>query len=436
MGVPEQQSTGSASPARWKSYWLQHFTCASLGHPAAINCKVIELSVRSSVRPRRHLHGMRATVATIMLSVLAVFSISNFSAAVPSFAIPSSCPAEIADRWWQLPRSQSARRHQCQAMVYRSTLFSAGGTASPPIAATGSEGKTEQELAAELLAEIKGTERGILASEEKRLRVSGLVEVLEAMQQDKDQLADPRFYRNCEVVYVGQSQSSGSNAAGGQFRGRIGRMLFRLTNLFQHVLRESDKTIAVNMIQFKLFGILPGAVVLKGSVTAEDASSRASLGEKWNVTLGAGTVLAQFDSPRVVLLGGRLLNLVVGPSSDVRLDTTYNGEQIRISRGGRSRTPFVFRADGPALEACADAWRGYEALPSVTARGQGLRFFGAAFVLGLVAAQHELLFGSGPARVLFGMPAVLLALLGAGLLKSNGGIVVNMKTTEKGSSLS
>lgn len=44
---------------------------------------------------------------------------------------------------------------------------------------------------------------------------------------------DEELFRRGEVVYVGQSDSGRSNAAGGKFRGRIGRLFFRTTGLFQ-----------------------------------------------------------------------------------------------------------------------------------------------------------------------------------------------------------
>jgi len=114
-----------------------------------------------------------------------------------------------------------------------------------------------------LLALVEPTDRGIAASDSTRAEASSLISALEESWAGTDAFASPYLLRNTEVVYVGQSSSKGSNAAGGKYRGRIGRALFRTDALFQHVLDD----VAVNVVQFRLLGLVPGSPV----VEAEDA---------------------------------------------------------------------------------------------------------------------------------------------------------------------
>jgi hypothetical protein len=102
------------------------------------------------------------------------------------------------------------------------------------LAATASAATTDR-----LLALIAGTDRGVKASKAARAEISSLIGQLEASFDGIDALAPSRagqLLRNAEVVYVGQSSSKQANAAGGRYRGRIGRLLFQTDALFQHVL--------------------------------------------------------------------------------------------------------------------------------------------------------------------------------------------------------
>jgi hypothetical protein len=92
------------------------------------------------------------------------------------------------------------------------------------------------------------------------------------------------------VAYVGQTSSQKANAAGGKFRGRFGRIVFRNTGLYQHILKEgegekgplpqelsqveggqqrADRVVAVNLVTCKILGLIPAAAVLFGSLQKE-----------------------------------------------------------------------------------------------------------------------------------------------------------------------
>ena len=117
-----------------------------------------------------------------------------------------------------------------------------------------------------LLELIENTDRGIGASSELRAEIGAVISGLESSWEGTDAFAEParsQLLRRCEVAYVGQASSKAANAAGGKYRGRLGRVLFRTEALFQHVLPGD---VAVNVLQFKLFGRIPGAAVLPGFV--------------------------------------------------------------------------------------------------------------------------------------------------------------------------
>ena len=201
-----------------------------------------------------------------------------------------------------------------------------------------------------LLSLIHGTDRGVAATPERRAEIGSVIEELEASWRGTDAFADdqqPLLLRRTEVAYVGQTDSARANAAGGKYRGRIGRRVFQTTALFQHVL---DDNVAVNVIQFRLLGLIPGAAVLPGTWSRASAAERAELRRDSPRALTPNTVRVAFAPPRVCFgRTGGLLTLQMGPETSVGLDTTYLSDALRICRGAGSGVPFVFRAD-----TCAD----------------------------------------------------------------------------------
>ncbi|CAN0581604.1 unnamed protein product, partial [Ectocarpus sp. 12 AP-2014] len=76
-------------------------------------------------------------------------------------------------------------------------------------------------------------------------------------------LNDSRVFGNYNVAYVSSGSSQRGNPAGGRWRGRVGRTLFRQATeeMFQHLLEPAT---AVNMVVFRAFGLLTGCVTLRG----------------------------------------------------------------------------------------------------------------------------------------------------------------------------
>ena len=163
-----------------------------------------------------------------------------------------------------------------------------------------------------------------------------MIEELEASWAGSDISSDEQralLLRECEVVYVSQSSSVRANAAGGKYRGRVGRLLFRTEHLFQHVLPPAEPESAdlpsppsaVNVIQFKLLGLFAGAAVLAGRWRrADGAAELAQLrGNSTRELSPTNTVCVDFEPPRVFFgREGGAVALSIGPSSKVGLDIT------------------------------------------------------------------------------------------------------------------
>ena len=264
-------------------------------------------------------------------------------------------------------------------------------------------------MSTRLLELVAPTDRGIDCTAEQRNEISSLIEALEASQVGADAFASDNLCRRTEVAYVGQTSSKNANAAGGKYRGRLGRLLFQTDALFQHVLEEN---VAVNVVRFRLFGLLQGCAVLPGKWSRLPATELGDRGVSKNA------VRVAFDQPRVAF--GRLLNLQLGPTSEVTLDTTYLDDNVRISRGGSSGVPFVFRADtcrdGAPLEAASTEWEAVAAR-----RPLGKRSLVPTLLAGALGCWRVGRGGLSVARVL----AVALAAAAAALLRSTGGIVVD-----------
>ena len=95
---------------------------------------------------------------------------------------------------------------------------------------------------------------------------------------------------------------------------------------------------------------------------------------------------------------------------------TARRAQVRISRGGSSGTPFVFRACSDT-DTRKDAWKRVAEATPVSAKTAGVGVGALAAVAAGTAARI------GTKNVAFA-PAVVLALASAKLLTSTGGIVV------------
>jgi hypothetical protein len=322
---------------------------------------------------------------------------------------------------FRLPRTVTA----AAATTLPESLAAAAGPAG---------GSSTGALSAKLLELIENTDRGISASAAARDEIDETILELEASWAGTDAFSSVDLCRLTEVAYVGQKSSAKANAAGGKYRGRVGRLLFQTEALFQHVLMENS--VAVNVIQFRLLGLLRGSAVLAGEWSRLEAKELEALSAdavaKCGRALSTNAVTVQFQSPRVGFGRlGRLLNVQFGPPSSVTLDTTYLDDKIRISRGGTSGVPFVFRADrcreGGSL---FDAAREWESV--VSRKPLGKRSLVAALSLAALGCWR---LGSSD-RWLQRAVGMAFAVLAGAVARSTGGIVVTRKPTEEPSAAS
>jgi hypothetical protein len=163
-------------------------------------------------------------------------------------------------------------------------------------------------------------------------------------------LLDPLLFGNYEVSFVVPGGNQKGNPAGGTFRGKIGRMLYKNEGLYQHIVKgenPNDSPVVINMIKGKFLNLLSLAVVLVGKAVALDKDEVIMINKM--VPAGApnlgegGTVRVSFGAP-LIAFGPHWARLVLqqGPNSSVILDTNYVDYHLRTGVGSRGSL-FIFR---------------------------------------------------------------------------------------------
>ncbi|CAM9837294.1 unnamed protein product [Choristocarpus tenellus] len=84
-----------------------------------------------------------------------------------------------------------------------------------------------EDIVSEILQRIQGTDRGARATLEQREEIDALIEKLNTIGEGTDWLSDPKIFGNYNVAYVSSGSSQRGNPAGGRWRGRLGRFIFR-----------------------------------------------------------------------------------------------------------------------------------------------------------------------------------------------------------------
>lgn len=192
------------------------------------------------------------------------------------------------------------------------------------------------ELVDELLTKVEKTDGGISTAPSKRQEIDDLIRKLMEIGKSQTPMTDPRLFGKYRVAYT--STNDKSPPAGGLFRSKAGRLIFLSRGLFQHVFKPDT---VVNLVCFRLLGILKGCVSLRGKLEPlED--------EK----LGPNAIKVTFERPRLCL-GSMVFQF--GPRSNVRLATTYVDDRVRLAIGGRGSL-FVFARGGKADSPMADEW--------------------------------------------------------------------------------
>jgi len=175
-----------------------------------------------------------------------------------------------------------------------------------------------------ILEDIKGTDSGASVPADLRARIDGNInKLIELSSRQSSPLENAALFNSYTVAYSSPGPKQKGAPAGGRFRGKMGRLLFRTTGLYQMILRPN---LAKNLVSFKLFGILPGSIALVGTF----------------VKLNAKTVKVLFERPKFTLLGQ---TFSFGPKSSVELETPcFYANKIRVGRGSLGSL-FVFTVD-------------------------------------------------------------------------------------------
>lgn len=189
-----------------------------------------------------------------------------------------------------------------------------------------------ENAADELYDLVKHLEPGQEPDDATKSQIDALIEAVENDPITRP-LENPAIFDNWQVSYVSTAQATKQKGqpAGGRFRGRIGRSIFRLNELCQSSISPD---IITNKLGFTLLGLIRGSVGLRGTFEA--------VGE------AADTLKISFQPP--VLSLGSNVHLRIGPTSSVVLTTTWLDERIRLGKGSRG-SRFVFLRGGYANSA-------------------------------------------------------------------------------------
>ena len=294
--------------------------------------------------------------------------------------------------------------------------------AAPPrsTAASGDEAAVDA-----LLESLRGANRGVGVGEADRRAHRELIDRLVAnrggaagpssgaeAEAEDVYINNPLIFGRWDVMYTlpGPEQRDGE-PAGGRFRGRIGRALFRTTAVMQTISPEGNAV--VNEVRFKLFGLLPGRVSLTGAFSKLDAESRLESDGTMVFADEPDVLRVDFAKPVIEAPGG--LRVRIGPPSSVVLQTTYLDERIRLGKGGRGSI-FVFERLGDG-EQRADG-EGAPGGAPVAAAGA------AALAAGLLLALAR---GARPPMPSAVAAALALAVAAVGSVLFRGGIVTDRR---------
>ena len=180
-----------------------------------------------------------------------------------------------------------------------------------------------------LIKAVRNTDSGISAPQSLKQEVNRLILRLSLATALRTPipLEDRRLFGKYEVSYVGAGSSQRGNPAGGKYRSKLGRLLYRNDGLYQHILLDKDQqeTIVINYIRGTLISFIPFAVILKGIATSLEPEERINITNKFRQVLSPSTVQADFLPPLIVV--GNLASkwplkgfcFTAGPKSNVIL---------------------------------------------------------------------------------------------------------------------
>jgi hypothetical protein len=180
--------------------------------------------------------------------------------------------------------------------------------------------------------------------------------ILSLERMSPDDTSFPSILGNYNVTHVIPSKPS-EKPVGGKWSRGPAQALLKTRRTLQHLLPPKAKDSvaeAVNVISLSaLKDMFRIHVILRGDAYALTETERSDIVQKRQTPggLSARTVRADFDPPRIVV--GRVLNLSIGPTSSVVLDTPFCDDRIRLGKGSRGSW-FVFKR---CFDDEADEWK-------------------------------------------------------------------------------
>ena len=172
---------------------------------------------------------------------------------------------------------------------------------------------------------VTRTAFGAGMSDERNKQTVENIKALENVHQMKP-LSNPKIFGYYDVAYTKAGSQQDGAPAGGFFRSKFGRKIFKTEGLEQNLIEPNA---VENRVAFELFGCLPGEVCLQG--TFEQSKEHDNDGK---------TVRAKFGSPTFRIFG--FPSIPIGPRSEIVLETTYIDDCVRLGLGGRG-SRFVFK---------------------------------------------------------------------------------------------
>ena len=224
---------------------------------------------------------------------------------------------------------------------------------------------------------------------------------------------------NYNVTHVIPSKPN-EKPVGGKWSRGPAQALLKTRRTLQHLLApKQTKSVAeaVNVISLSALGDLFRIhVILRGDAFSMTPLERHDVIQTRQTPGGLSprTVRADFDAPRIIVARGKtsLVNLSVGPSSSVVLDTPYCDERIRIGKGSRGSW-FIFK---PCLDDEAKEWKGWIEQRPVR-KSKALAVLAATLGIGIAGVQQK-----GIWRISGAVLSTVSLLCGAVIAFSNGGI--------------
>ncbi len=150
---------------------------------------------------------------------------------------------------------------------------------------------------------------------------------------------DENFFGNYNVTFIGIDpvKPNQGNPVGGIFRGKIGKIFFKIQYIFQNIIKTEDNGVkVVNIVQGRFLSILPFCVILIGAARFLLDCEREEITKKYGRIFSDSSVEIQFKPPLLCFgYPESIFSIAIqlGRSSAVLVDLLYVDPKIRLGVG-------------------------------------------------------------------------------------------------------